>query len=142
MSRRKIPDDIKAQLAVLSNHRCEYCLSPEAFSTQAFEIDHILAMSLGGDTVLQNLAYCCRGCNSHKFNKFKALDELTGMVVPIFNPREQTWKEHFAWDADPLYVIGLTPCGRATIDALKLNRPKLIELRELLLDIHRHPPEL
>lgn len=139
MSRTKIPDGIKAQLAVLSSNRCEYCLSPEAFSTQAFEIDHVLALSLDGETVLKNLA---RGCNSHKFNKINALDGLTGLVVPIFNPRVQTWKEHFAWDADPLYVIGLTPCGRATIDALKLNRPKLIELRELLLDIHRHPPEL
>lgn len=142
MGKQRIPNELRAHLAVLSGNRCEYCLSPEAFSTQPFEVDHILAISLGGLSKLSNLAYCCRGCNSHKFNKDKALDEITGLIVPIFNPREQSWQEHFAWDNDPCFMIGLTSTGRATIDALNLNRPKLIELRGLLLDIHKHPPEI
>lgn len=142
MSKQKVPDALRIQLADISKHRCEYCLSPEAFSTQPFEVDHILAFSLGGESKLTNLAYSCRGCNSHKFNKNKALDEITDSIVPIFNPREQVWQEHFAWDENPLFLIGLTPTGRATIDMLQMNRPKLIELRGLLLDIHKHPPAL
>ncbi|MCU0348393.1 MAG: HNH endonuclease [Saprospiraceae bacterium] len=132
--------DLKTELAKIAHRRCEYCLSPEAFSTQPFELDHIIPESLGGEPLLQNLAYACRGCNSHKFNKTTAVDAITGLTTDLFNPRTQAWSEHFAWDTDPLYLIGLTPTGRATIDALQLNRPKLIELRGLLLEIHRHPP--
>ncbi len=138
----KLLTDLKTELAKLAHFRCEYCLSPAAFSTQSFELDHIIPESHGGLTVLENAANCCRGCNSHKYNKTTAIDEVTGLTVSLFNPRKQKWQEHFAWDTDPLHLIGLTPTGRATIDALQLNRPKLIELRANLQEIHRHPPVL
>jgi 5-methylcytosine-specific restriction endonuclease McrA len=80
---------LKAELANLAHHRCEYCLSPEAFSTQSFELDHIVPESLGGETLLENSAYSCRGCNAHKFNKTTGVDEITGLFVDLFNPRQQ-----------------------------------------------------
>ena len=43
-------------------------------------------------------------------------DPETGEIVPIFNPCQQAWKEHFRWDR--VQVVGLTATGRATIDAL------------------------
>jgi len=36
--------------------------------------------------------------------------------------------------------VGLTPIGRATILALHLNRPALLNLRSLLLAFGEHPP--
>ncbi len=38
-------------------------------------------------------------------------------------------------------MIGLTPTGRATIEALHLNRPALQSLREVLYTVGKHPPE-
>jgi hypothetical protein len=37
-------------------------------------------------------------------------------------------------------MIGLTACGRATIVALKLNRPNVVNLRRLLANAQLHPP--
>ncbi len=127
-------------LQARAKHRCEYCLSPEKFSPQDFEVEHIEPESRGGQTVLKNLALICRGCNGHKYNKTSGLDPLTWELVPLFNPRKHTWAEHFAWDADPAYLLGLTPTGRASIEVLKLIRPKLIRPRGLLMRISEHPP--
>ena len=39
-------------------------------------------------------------------------------------------------------IVGQTPIGRATVEALKLNRQELINLRQLLIGAGEHPPEL
>jgi hypothetical protein len=41
--------------------------------------------------------------------------------VPLFNPRQQKWSEHFIWSADGIKIIGITPTGRATCERLDLN---------------------
>jgi 5-methylcytosine-specific restriction endonuclease McrA len=42
-----------------ANHCCEYCRFPQAFSSTAFQIDHIFARQHGGRTVAANLALAC-----------------------------------------------------------------------------------
>ena len=42
-------------------------------------------------------------------------------VVPIFNPRQQSWKEHFVWLDQGVVIEGTTPIGRATCLRLDLN---------------------
>jgi len=37
-------------------------------------------------------------------------------------------------------IIGLTPSGRATVEALDLNRSSLINLRRVLRASGEHPP--
>ncbi|HMQ50071.1 MAG TPA: hypothetical protein PKA00_21755 [Saprospiraceae bacterium] len=37
-------------------------------------------------------------------------------------------------------MLGLTAVGRATIEALQLNRATLIRMRKELLEVNRHPP--
>lgn len=37
-------------------------------------------------------------------------------------------------------MLGRTPIGRATVEALHLNRPELVNLRRLLRDVGEHPP--
>ncbi|WP_256875051.1 hypothetical protein [Nostoc sp. C052] len=38
-------------------------------------------------------------------------------------------------------MIGKTACGRATIEALRLNRFGVVNLRRLLRSANLHPPE-
>jgi hypothetical protein len=56
----------------------------------------------------------------------------------LFNPRSQLWKQHFSWSGDFLQITGRTT-GRATVEALHLNRPELVNLRRALLLIDEHP---
>lgn len=95
----------------------------------------------GGQTDLDNLALACQGCNNHKYTRTEAIDTVTGDIVPLFHPRHHVWDEHFAWTEDFLLMIGLTPTGRATIEALKLNRTGVINLRRVLQAIGEHPPQ-
>jgi hypothetical protein len=61
--------------------------------------------------------------------------------VALFNPRQQRWHDHFAWSDNATRISGLTACGRATIAALQMNRFGVVNLRQLLVDTGRHPPE-
>lgn len=119
--------------------RCEYCLCPASFSPFTFHVDHIFPFGKGGKTHLDNLAFSC-GSNSFKTNRTHARDPQTGKTVPLFHPRLQKWPEHFAWSEDAVQIIGITSTGRATVDALRMNRDELISLRELLLSAGKHPP--
>lgn len=120
---------------------CEYCLSQLQFSPQSFSVEHIHPRSAGGATHLDNLALACAGCNGHKYSKTHAFDAATNEHAPLFHPRQQQWHEHFAWNEDYTVVIGLTPTGRTTVEALRLNRPALQNLRALLYAAGKHPPD-
>ena len=119
---------------------CEYCMSQEKFSSQAFSIEHIYPQSLGGDNDSDNLALACQGCNNHKFTKTFATDPETDQVVMLFNPRSDKWIEHFRWNENYTVLEGLTPIGRATILALKMNRDFLINQRIVYRAYGIHPP--
>jgi len=61
--------------------------------------------------------------------------------VRLFNPRQQKWSEHFAWSEDGTEIQGLTPYGRATVVALKLNNPEIVVARRLWVSAGWWPPE-
>jgi hypothetical protein len=107
---------------------------------QAFSVEHIDPRSRAGATVTDNLAYACQGCNNHKYNRTHGTDPVTGETVPLFHPRQQRWREHFAWTPDGTMIVGLSPTGRATVDLLRLNREGLVNLRRLLFVAGEHPP--
>jgi hypothetical protein len=83
----------------------------------------------------------CQGCNNHKYNRTRAPDPVSDQSVPLFHPRRQRWADHFAWSNDSTQILGLTPTGRATVEALQLNRPALVNLRRVLVEACEHPPE-
>lgn len=58
------------------------------------------------------------------------MDVVTGQLVPLFNPRQHAWNEHFTLDG--VEIVPLTDVGRVTILVLQLNRPGRIEVREVL----------
>lgn len=105
------------------------------------EIDHLVPEAKGGLTEEGNLWLACPACNGFKGDHTAALDPLTGETVALFNPRLHRWQEHFAWTAEGGYIIGQTAIGRATVAALKLNRPLLVRARHLWSRIGVHPPE-
>jgi hypothetical protein len=116
---------------------CEYGHLPQANSAIPFEIDHVRARKHKGLTVEENLALACFFCNSAKGPNISGFDPDSGQIVPLFNPRRQTWSRHFRW-AGPI-LVGRTRCGRATIDVLAINDPAFIALREALIDACRFP---
>jgi hypothetical protein len=120
---------------------CEYCRSPEGIGTVSFQVEHIFPDGRGGSSELDNLACSCPGCNSHKAVKTRGIDPETQAQATLFNPRTQRWLEHFAWSEDYQEITGLTPMGRATVSALKMNRPGLQNLRRVLHQDGVHPPE-
>lgn len=69
------------------------------------------------------------------------IDPLTGRRVKLFNPRRQQWTRHFTWSADGARIIGLTACGRATVDALQLNNVFSVTVRREWVKAGWHPPE-
>ena len=119
---------------------CEYCRSQVRFAMQSFSVEHIVPRSRGGKTEFENLALACQGCNNHKYTKTKGRDPVNGEIVPLYHPRLQRWREHFAWNEDCVLIIGLTPVGRATVGALCLNRDGLINLLRVLYITGMHPP--
>lgn len=62
-------------------------------------------------------------------------------MVLLFNPRSQDWNKHFAWTEDGEQIIGLTAIGRATVEALNLNRPTLVKARRRWVEAGWHPPK-
>jgi hypothetical protein len=73
--------------------------------------------------------------------KTHAIDPETGQFVQLFNPRQQTWAEHFTWVNGGTHVAGLTPIGRASSVALRLNNDYMTEARALWMENNWHPPE-
>ena len=116
--------------------RCEYCQVPADVALLPFQIDHIIAEKHGGLTVADNLALSCERCNSHKGPNIAGYFE--GRLVPLFNPRQDRWVHHFAWEGAVL--VGKTPVGKVTIDVLAINLPYRIALRSALIEEGIFPP--
>ncbi len=140
MPNPSVPLPVRRQVFERANGNCEYCKNQQGYSTAPFSVEHILALSKQGSNDLENLALSCPACNAHKYTKQAALDPLTRKIVPLFNPREQIWDEHFIWDETLTQKLGLTPTGRATVTCLKMNRVESVNLRMVLAAFERHPP--
>ena len=142
MSDQRVPTELRQRVIERAQGCCEYCRSQSAYATQSFSVEHILPRARGGTTTLDNLAQACQGCNNHKYDKTEARDPVSGQIVPLFHPRRDHWDEHFTWSDDFTLIVGLTPTGRATIETLLLNREGVVNLRQLLYTIGKHPPPL
>ena len=104
------------------------------------EIEHLIALAAGGTDDEENLWLSCRRCNRFKGILTQAIDSLSKQFVNLFNPRLQQWSEHFRWSEDGTQIIGLTECGRATAEALKLNNPEITVTRRLWVSVGWWPP--
>jgi len=112
------------------------------YSPDPFAVEHIVPRVAGGGNAPSNLALSCQGCNNLKFVSIEAVDPVTGVMVPLFHPRQQRWSQHFLWSQDTTVVVGWTPIGRATVERLRLNREGVVNLRRVLATIGQHPPQI
>lgn len=141
MNNRYISKQLRQAVAVRAFRRCEYCTAQSEYAYHTFTVDHIQPLASGGSNTLDNLAYACRHCNSCKRDQISHLDPTTGIVASLFHPRYELWETHFAWSSDQTIIVGLTATGRATVDALQMNRKAAVNMRLLLIRSNLHPPE-
>ena len=126
---------------VRAHECCEYCRSQQKYSSDPFAVEHIIPLAMGGTSSLTNLALSCSGCNGHKFTRTFWTDRVSGVKTSLFHPRVHEWHDHFEWSSDFTMILGLTAIGRVTVEVLQMNRSGLINLRRVLFQAGKHPPD-
>jgi len=99
----------------------------DSTTTASFHVDHVIPLADHGQTEFHNLALACVSCSLRKGARRCGRDPQTGQLVNFFHPREERWTNHFECRENE--IVGRTAIGRATIDALALNRPSIIAIR-------------
>lgn len=140
MSAPYIPAALRRRVRLRAGYRCEYCLLSEEDAYFAHEPDHIISAKHGGPTSFENLAWACFDCNRFKGSDIASLDQATGDMVRLYNPRSQPWEEHFRVEGG--IIRPMTATGRATEAALKLNLAARVEIRTVLARQGRYPGPL
>ncbi|MCA9885840.1 MAG: HNH endonuclease, partial [Anaerolineae bacterium] len=77
-------------------------------------------------------------CNSFKGPNVAALDPKTREATRLFNPRRQTWNEHFEIRSDAT-IVGLTPEGRVTVAVLRINQEARVTQRRMSILLGEYP---
>jgi hypothetical protein len=132
-----IPVRLRRLVLRRATNRCEYCGLSQAGQEATFHIDHIIPVNALGPTTAANLALACVSCSLRKGARLTCIDPLTGEEVPIYHPRRHDWREHFRWDG--VMLAGQTEIGRATVAALELNRPIILQIRREEMQWNRFP---
>lgn len=118
---------------------CEYCLIHEEDTFFGCHVDHVISIKHGGSTEPENLAYACAFCNRFKGSDIGSFVTPGGALVRFFNPRVDTWHEHFALDAER--IVPRTQIAVVTERILQLNTiDRLIERRTLMASDRFPPP--
>ena len=134
-----LPVEVTRRVTERARGRCEYCRMHQSLQGATFHVEHVMPRSTGGSDDPANLCLACPSCNLHKSNRITVPDPDTGTAVTLYNPRTQTWADHFAWEG--VRVVGRTSVGRATVAALDLNGPRRLLIREAESLLYLCPPE-
>ena len=111
------------------------------FCTQLpHEVDHIRAQKHKGSTRPENLCWACALCNGHKGTDASAYVPGTGELVRLFNPRLDSWDDHFEWHGPKLQ--GKTGIALATIELFRINADNRVSHRALLIEVGLFPAEV
>ena len=140
MSTAYIASAVRLFVTERAKHRCEYCQTQELIIGMPLEVEHIVPEVAGGHSNEDNLCLACPRCNRYKHVLIEAVDEATKALVSLFNPRQHRWQDHFTWQQDGLYIVGLTPIGRATVTALQMNNAFVVRARRIWIQTGWHPP--
>jgi len=135
---RRIPVHLIQLVRRRAKNNCEYCLLPQEWQEATFHVDHIKPLSAGGETKLENLALACVSCSLRKAARTRARDSRTGKSVVLFDPRGDEWQSHFRLTMT-LRILGRTSKGRATVNALGMNRRAIVAIRRELVRLGKFP---
>jgi hypothetical protein len=133
-----VPRRLRALVVARAESRCEYCRLAQEGQEATFHVDHVVPVAADGPTTAANLALACVSCSLRKEARRSATDPTTRRSVLLFHPRRQRWGAHFRWAGSR--VVGVTPTGRATVAALRMNRPLILAIRAEEAQRGRHPP--
>ena len=133
-----VGEELSRAVRARARQRCQCCLMHEILQGATFHVEHVVPQSKGGDSLLENLALACPGCNLHKASRIVAIDPATGNPAPLYHPVQQTWTVHFRFNG--YEVEGLTASGRATVVVLDMNRPRRQLIRKVEEAFGLFPP--
>jgi hypothetical protein len=136
-----VPASLRQRIREVARNCCGYCLSSQQYMMSKLEIEHIIPRAQGGSNEESNLWLSCSLCNRYKGAQIVGVDPFDSAHVKLFNPRTQIWSEHFRWSPDGTHILGVTPTGRATVEALRLNNQLAVEVRSNWVLAGWHPPE-
>ncbi|HEY7153712.1 MAG TPA: HNH endonuclease signature motif containing protein [Gemmataceae bacterium] len=119
------------RIAERAGHRCEYCHAPEAVFNFPFEVEHVIPVARQGQDTDDNRCLACRSCNLHKSDHLTGLDPETGTEIHLFDPRQDSWADHFEVEADTGAILGRTATGRATTARMQMNSPPQLAARQM-----------
>lgn len=134
-----VPVDLQRRIRERFENCCAYCRTAEHLTATTFEFEHIQPRCAGGSTTLENLCLSCPMCNRYKSDQDTGIDPKTQLTSLLFHPQQDQWHDHFAWHAGGVEIVGLTAKGRATTALLKMNRPQMIRIRRLWIELGVHP---
>ena len=116
-----------------ASDRCEYCgIRQRELPFAIFHVEHVIARQHGGSDDLDNLALACHLCNHRKEPNLSGIDPETDDLTRLFNPRLDTWEEHFRLEENG-DITGLTALGRTTVYVLGMNAEIRREIRREIL---------
>jgi hypothetical protein len=108
--------------------RCGYCGVSETSVGGELEIDHFHPLASGGSDDIENLVYACTACNRFKGDYAPAHGAPDSLR--LLRPQRDDLGAHVEETVHGR-LIGLTPRGWFHIQRLHLNRPLLVERRQL-----------
>jgi len=131
---RRINGRLRAEVEFRAGGLCEYCKIAIEDTYFGGEIDHIISLKHRGKTISENLALACQTCNRNKGSDIGSIHETTGVLVRFFNPRTDSWNEHFRIGSDA-EILPLTEIGGVTAFIFGFNEPERIAERRGLIEI-------
>jgi hypothetical protein len=136
-----VSDALRRAVVDRAGGRCEYCQLAQQSQVATFPVDHVSPVSAGGRTHLDNLALACPRCNAAKWTHTADIDPVSGELTRLFDPRSDTWSDHFQWSIDnPSSLEPRSAIGRATVQLLQLNSEHRHQVRRWLIALGLHPP--
>lgn len=130
-------DEVRKALLLEQKHLCAYTMKqlktaaecPDQDTTYACHIEHLLpqARKIPAETIdFQNMVACYPPSRANTACEFGAVvkGDYDPSVKPFVSPLQQSAESHFSFDKHGK-ITGLTPEGRETIKALRLDHSTL-----------------
>jgi 5-methylcytosine-specific restriction endonuclease McrA len=133
----RVPADLREFVRQRARRLCEYCLLHEEDAIFRHVPDHVIARKHRGETHEANLAWSCYECNQRKGSDLASIDPETGRISRLFHPRKDSWSDHFRLRGPR--ILPLTAVGRVTEFLFRLNHPRALSMRRVLIQAGCYP---
>lgn len=134
----QIPFRLIRQVRRRAGDVCEYCRLPQASQEARFTLTMCCHGRSTGQRNWKTSLWRVFTCSLRKSARTSAVDLKTGSIAALFNPRTEVWSDHFAFTST-WRIRGRKPTGRATIEALGMNRTAIVLIRRELVLLNRFP---